>query len=315
MPNPAAPRVALHDNEIPIDENGVRSLLAEQCPQWADLPLSLAGAGTDNHMYRLGDDLVVRLPRTAEKARSLQKEHQWLPRLAPLLTYEVPEPVYAGVPSGDFPLDWSVFRWIHGEVAGPDTVTDWAGLGTDLAEFVRELHGAGLMGAARGDLSSSQARRPQGARRHGHIVEQVQQNFDNCRMIMGSELDLDALEQLWLASLSLPEPSGPHVWRHNDLKPANLLVRAGKLHAVIDFGGGLSVGFPESEHDSLWQSPPETRQAYREALEIDDLTWTRVRARVIAGSLVGIQYYRHSWPAVAARCQALLEEILAEASA
>jgi aminoglycoside phosphotransferase (APT) family kinase protein len=235
--------MALHDNEISIDENGVRSLLEEQCPQWARLPLSLAGAGTDNHMYRLGDDLVVRLPRTAETARSLQKEHTWLPRLAPLLTCKVPEPVYAGVPSSDFPLDWSVFRWIGGEVAAPDTVTDWAGLGTDIAEFVRELHGTDLMGAARGDFGSNRARRTQGGRRHGHVVKQVKQNFDNCRTIIGTELDLDALEQIWLASLSLPEPSGAQVWRHNDLKPANLLVQDGKLHAVIDFGASLPSGF------------------------------------------------------------------------
>ncbi len=313
--NVEASGVALHDNEISIDEIGVRSLLEEQCPQWARLPLSLAGAGTDNKMYRLGDDLVVRIPRTAEKASSLQKEHQWLPRLAPLLTYQVPEPVYAGGPSSDFPLRWSVFRWIDSEVAGPGTVTDWAGFGTDLAEFVRELHGADLMGATTRHFSSNQSRRPQESRRHGHVVNHVKQNFDNCRTIIGSELDLDALEQLWLAALSLPEPSGRQVWRHGDLKPANLLVQDGKLHAVIDFGASLSVGLPESEHDALWQSPAETRQAYRDALDIDDLTWQRVRARVIAGSLVGIQYYQHSWPAVAAKARALLEEILAEAAA
>lgn len=306
--------MTLHDNEISIDENGVRALLEQQCPQWARLPLSLAGAGTDNSMYRLGDDLVVRLPRTADKVRALQKEQRWLPRLAPFLTCKVPEPVHSGSPSSDFPLAWSVYRWIDGEVAGPDTVTDWGGFGADLAQFVRELHGADLMGAtAASTVNSHRSLRLRTGRRLGHDLRKVQQDFDKCRAIMGSELDLDALEQLWLAALALPEPSGSPVWRHNDLKPANLLVRDGKLRAVIDFGG-LSVGIPESEHASpLWESPVAARQAYRNALDIDDLTWTRVRARVIAGSLVGIQYYRHSWPAVAAKCRALLEDILAEA--
>ncbi len=100
--------MALHQDEIPVDEQVVRALLTAQRPEWAALPLTPAGAGTDNTMYRLGADLLVRLPRTAEKAGALRKEQQWLPRLAPLLPYRVPEPVYAGVPADAFPLPWSV---------------------------------------------------------------------------------------------------------------------------------------------------------------------------------------------------------------
>jgi aminoglycoside phosphotransferase (APT) family kinase protein len=131
---------------------------------------------------------------------------------------------------------------------------------------------------------------------------------------VGSQLDLDALEQTWLAALALPEPCGRHVWLHGDLKPANLLVRNGKLHAVIDFGG-LSIGFPDAEHMTLWDMPAETRQAYRNALDIDDLTWTRARAWAIAGGVGGIAYYRHRWPAFAAGCQAHLQEILTDIAA
>ncbi|RMI90864.1 hypothetical protein BIU87_25175 [Streptomyces sp. ZS0098] len=86
---------SLHENEITVDEALVRSLLQAQCPQWADLPLRTAGAGTDNTMYRLGDDLLVRLPRKPDGGPSLRKEQQWLPRLAPLLPRRVPEPVHA----------------------------------------------------------------------------------------------------------------------------------------------------------------------------------------------------------------------------
>ncbi len=86
---------SLHENEITVDEALVRSLLRAQCPQWADLPLRPAGAGTDNTMYRLGDDLLVRLPRKPDGGPSLRKEQQWLPRLAPLLPRRVPEPVHA----------------------------------------------------------------------------------------------------------------------------------------------------------------------------------------------------------------------------
>lgn len=304
--------MVLHENEVAIDATVVRSVLEEHCPEWAELPLSPAGAGTDNTMYRLGDELLVRLPRTADKARSLQKEQQWLPRLAPLLSCPVPEPVYAGTPTSAFPLVWAVYRWIDGEVAGPDTIRDWATLGADLAAIVGELHGIDLMGATpTGDLDSNRARRLHGGPRQGH-AKQVKENFDNCRAIVGSQLDLQALEQMWLAALALPESSGPHVWLHGDLKPANLVAQDGKLHAIIDFGA-LSIGFPEAEHATLWDMPAQARQAYRNALDIDDQTWTRARARAIAGSLVGIQYYQHTWPAFAAECQARLQDILTEA--
>lgn len=305
--------MVLHENEVAIDETIVRSLLEAQCPQWAGLPLSPAGAGTDNIMYRLGDELLVRLPRTADKARSLQKEQQWLPCLAPLLPCPTPEPVYAGTPTGAFPLIWSIFRWIDGDVVSPDTVRDWAGFGADLAVIVQELHGIDLMGATpTGDLSSSRARGLHGGPRRRH-AKQVKENFENCRTIVEAQLDLEALEQMWLAALALPEPSDPHVWLHGDLKPANLLTRDGRLHAIIDFGA-LSIGFAEAEHVILWDLPAQARQAYRNVLDIDDQTWMRVRARAIAGSLVGILYYRQTWPPFAAACQARLQDILTDAA-
>lgn len=102
--------MVLHENEVTVDETVVRSLLEAQCPRWAGLPLSPAGAGTDNTTYRLGDELLVRLPRTADKARSLQKEQLWLPRLAPLLAWPIPEPVYAGTPTSASHSFGSVYR-------------------------------------------------------------------------------------------------------------------------------------------------------------------------------------------------------------
>jgi hypothetical protein len=140
-------RMTLHEDEIEVDESTVRSLLEAGCPRWADLPLSPAGAGTDNVMYRLGDDLLVRVPRTPEKAVATQEEQQWLPALAPHLTRQIPELLHAGMPTSWFPLSWSVLRWIDGDEAQPGALQDWASLGADLAAFVRELHDVDLMGA------------------------------------------------------------------------------------------------------------------------------------------------------------------------
>lgn len=296
--------MVLYENEVAVDDTVVRALLREQRPEWADLPLSAAGAGKENVMYRLGDELVVRLPRTADNARSVQKEQEWLPRLAPLLAYSVPEPVYAGTPTSTFPLVWSVYRWIDGELVGADSVRDWARLGADLAGFVRELHSIDLMGATRtGDLSWY---------RGGYLqeLEWVSSCFDECRTTLGSQLDVETLEQLWRAALALPEPCGQYVWLHGDLRPSNLLARDGMLHAVIDFGS-LTVGLPDAEHATVWGLPPEARQAYWNTLNLDDLTWTRARAWAIAIIL----YYGRTWPAFVNECQALFQEILTDAAA
>ncbi|MET9886497.1 aminoglycoside phosphotransferase family protein [Streptomyces sp. NPDC006430] len=300
--------MTLHEDEIPVDEALVRALLKEQRPEWADLRLSPAGAGTDNTMYRLGDELLVRLPRTAANGRSVRKEQEWLPRLAPHLACPIPEPVHAGTPSEAFPLVWSVYRWIDGDEAGPDTVRDWAAFGADLAAVVRELHGIDLMGATRADDLSWY--------RGGSLRacdQWISQCFEECRTLVGLELDVETLERLWRAALALPEPSGPHVWLHGDLKPTNLLVQEGRIRAVIDFGG-LSVGCPDAEHSTLWDLPSPARQAYWDALDLDDLTWARARAWAIAVGVSGITYYWHTFPAFVAECRARLRAILTDAA-
>ncbi|MFI6641728.1 aminoglycoside phosphotransferase family protein [Streptomyces sp. NPDC050504] len=296
--------MTLHQNEIHSDEALVGSLVRTQCPQWSDLPLSFAGAGTDNTMYRLGDELLVRLPRTADTARSLRKEQEWLPRLAPHLTRRVPEPVHAGTPTGAFPLPWSVYRWIDGDVPGPGTVADWAAFGADLATAVREFHGIDLMGAVRADDLSWY--------RGGDLSEcdpWVGDRLDECRALVGHELDVDALAEMWRAARALPASTAPHVWLHGDLKPTNLLVREGGLHAVIDFGC-LSVGLPDAEHSTVWDLPPEARRAYWNALDLDTATWSRARAWAIAVGVNGLTYYWHTYPAFVADCRARLQAVL-----
>jgi aminoglycoside phosphotransferase (APT) family kinase protein len=296
--------VTLHENEIPTDETVVRALLREQRPEWAELPVAAAGAGTDNRMYRLGDQLLMRLPRTPGNAEAVSKEQTWLPRLAPHLPCRIPEPVHRGTPGEAFPLAWSVYRWIDGDVVGPGTVTDWAGFGTDLAGVVRSLHAVPLMGATReGGLSWYRGGDPRSC------DGWVGRCFDDCRAIEGLDLDVERLRQLWRAALALPEPSAPQVWLHGDLKPTNLLARDGRLHAVIDFGA-LSVGLPDAEHSTVWDLPGEARQAYWDALELDETTWLRARAWAIAVGVSGVSYYWTSYPAFVEECLARLRAIL-----
>ncbi|WP_207915327.1 aminoglycoside phosphotransferase family protein [Micromonospora sp. 15K316] len=297
----------LHENEIRVDEDVVRALLKDQRPEWADLPVAFAGAGTDNTMYRLGDELLVRLPRTREKADALRKERAWLPRLAPRLPCRVPEPVHAGEPAATFPVAWAVYRWIDGEVVGPACVTDWATFGRDLAAAVRSLHSTDLMGATRaGELSWYR----------GGALEPcdgwVSRSFADCRGIGDLDLDVATLERMWRDALGLPEPTGRQVWLHGDLRPANLLAYQGRLHAIIDFGG-LSVGHPDAEHAPVWDLPAAARAAYWDGTRLDEVTWLRARAWAVAVAVSGISYYWDSYPAFVRECLARLTEILDDA--
>ncbi|GAA4974240.1 aminoglycoside phosphotransferase family protein [Actinoplanes utahensis] len=296
--------MTLHEGEITIGEAGVRQLLEQQCPQWAALPLTPAGAGTENTMYRLGETLLVRLPRTTEKAGALRKETRWLPRLADRLPLRIPSPVYAGSPAGSYPADWAVFTWIDGAEAGPDTVGDWAAFGTDLAGFVRELHRIEL-GAVRqgGDLSWYRGGelRPCDA--------WVTRDLAASRPLIGDE-QVDGLEEIWRAGLALPSPDRPHVWLHGDLKPTNLLVKDGRLTAVIDFGA-LSVGLPDAEHATIWDLPAGAREAYRKELDLDEVTWRRARAWAVAVAVSGIAYYWSTFPSFVAECRARVANLLA----
>ncbi|MFJ4434926.1 aminoglycoside phosphotransferase family protein [Streptomyces sp. NPDC088923] len=296
----------LHPNEIPTTPALVRALLAAQMPEWAGLPLRYAGAGTDNTMYRLGDEYVVRLPRTP--GGSQERELTWLPRLAPHLSQRVPEPVRVGSASKQFPAPWAVLRWIDGEEPGPESVRDWTAFGADLASFVRELRAAPLMGARRENGLSWY----RGGQLRG-ITSEVWTGLDGCAPLGDVlALDLAAVRAEWAAALALPEAEGPEGWLHGDLRPANLLVREGRLHAVLDFGT-LSVGLPDAEHSPVFDLPPQARTAYREALALDDVTWARARGWALAVALMGIPYYWETLPDFATECVARVRNVLADA--
>ncbi|AUG80712.1 Phosphotransferase [Kitasatospora sp. MMS16-BH015] len=296
--------MTLHANEIPVDEAVVRALLREQRPEWAELAVAAAGAGTDNRMYRLGTELLVRLPRTAENAEAVRKEQRWLPRLAPHLPCLVPEPLHEGAPGAAFPLAWSVYRWIDGAVVGPDSVTDWATFGAELASTVRQLHEAPLMGAVRGgELGWYRGGAP------AAVAEPFAEYFAQARDLPEPVPGLDRLWEIWRRGLELPAPAGRQVWLHGDLKPSNLLAREGRLHAVIDFGG-LSVGAPDAEHATVWDLPAEARAAYWAELRLDRATWLRARAWAVGIGIGGVTYYWDRDPAFAAECLARLRSVL-----
>lgn len=303
--------MTLHADEVPLSPADARRLIAAQAPQWAHLPLRPAGAGTDNVMLRLGDDLVVRLPRRPSTAQDVAKEARWIGHLAPHLPVAVPEPVFAGKPDDEYPFEWSVLRWIDGEHPGSVTVTDWGRFGRDLAGVVAALHRIDLAGAQpagslhwyRGERLSTMADEGREALAE---VRRLAQRKD-----LG--LDLDAVAEVWERAAGTPSPELDHVWLHGDQRSDNLLVREGRLVGVIDFGC-LSIGDPTAEHAAVWEFPAVAREAYREALGLEEATWLRATAWKVFVNLSGIAYYWDSWPEFAQGCLETVRELIGEVS-
>lgn len=295
----------LHADEVVVAEGTVRRLLRSQRPDLADLVVTPVGGGTDNTLYRVGADHLARFPRTSSHVAALAKELTWLPRLGPRLTHPVPTPVHAGEPGEGHPLPWALYTWIDGQEVAAATVTDWERYGRDLAGFVATLHATDLMGATRSGGLSWYRGGPLSP-----LDAWVASCFADVRSA-GADVDLDGLQRRWRQALDLPPAGGPHVWLHGDLKPTNVLVRDGRLHAVIDFGA-LSVGHPDAEHAVTWDLPATAREAYREALAVDDLSWARARAWAIAVGVSGVSSYRDTFPAFAAECLHRLRAIAAD---
>jgi len=296
------PAKKMHADEVDIDESLVRRLLTAQFPQWADLPIEpVPSAGTVNAIYRLGDDMVVRLPRVHRWARALEKEHHWLPKLAPHLPLAIPEPLAKGSPGEGYPWHWCVYRWLDGETWTIDRIGDLCEAATDLAQFIIALR---LI-----DTAGAPGPRPRGSR--GTLTERDSYVRDAIAASHGL-VDTDAMTAAWDASLALPRWDGPPVWVHGDLsRPGNLLVVGGRLSAVIDFGG-VSVGDPARELMAAWTLfSAESRDVFRAALSVDDATWARGRGWTLT-RVLNIPYYVETNPAIVAEARHAIDEVLAD---
>jgi aminoglycoside phosphotransferase (APT) family kinase protein len=251
--------------EVEIDEALVRRLLAAQFPRWADLPLELvASGGWDNTIYRLGTDLAVRLPRRRIGAGHVEKEHRWLPVLAPRLPLPTPVPLGMGEPGEGYPWRWTVSGWLPGDIAAAAPVTDLRHAASLLAEFVAALRSTDPAGGPNSQFRGDPLSGHDGMARAA--IEALR-----------TEIDPGLATAAWEAALAAPVWRGPAVWMHGDLHPANLLVEDGRLSAVIDFGL-LAVGDPACDVMVAWTFlSGDARDDFRTRLSVDDGTWARAR--------------------------------------
>ena len=251
--------------EVDIDVGLVKALVATQFPEYGELPLEpVAAMGLDNSLYRLGSELVVRLPRRQIGADLVQKEHHYLPGLASRLPVPIPVPIQKGLPGHGFPWPWSICPWFEGELAALASIEDFTELARSLARFILALQAVEVpSGAPTGWRHGPLSAHDGVARRHIAAVGQV--------------VDVEAITAAWEAAVALPAWSGPSVWVHGDLHPANLVVNDGRLAAVLDFGD-LAVGDPAVDLISAWMLlPVRTRLRFRQLIGVDDPTWDRGR--------------------------------------
>jgi aminoglycoside phosphotransferase (APT) family kinase protein len=281
----------MHEDELELDEPLVRRLIDEQFPVWVDLPLArVEPSGTDNAIFRLGDELAVRLPRRHGSLVEEDKEHTWLPRLAPRLPVEVPLPVARGTPGVGYPWHWSVCTWLEGETPiGVPLDAD------ELAAFVGALQridrrGGPDPGARRGEPLAT---------RDGSVRAALER------------VDAPGARELWEEAATAPEWEGERVWLHADLDARNVLVRDGRLCGAIDWGC-VGVGDPAVDLMAAWKLlTVDGRARFREALAVDETTWLRARGWALSQALIALGYYTlETNPVLVREAQHWLAEVL-----
>jgi aminoglycoside phosphotransferase (APT) family kinase protein len=271
--------IAPADGRAGLNAALVRRLIAAQFPQWAQLPVSPVEAdGHDNRTYRLGEKLAVRLPTADSYAAGVAKEDYWLRLLAPLLPHPVPEPVVRGAPGEGYPFPWSVRRWLPGETASMDGISDLGQFAADLAEFLRALQRIDTTGGP-----------PAGAHSfyRGAPLTHYDGETRQCLSALKGRIDTSRVEEVWDAALSA-KWQGPPVWFHGDVAVGNLLVRDGRLAAVIDFGQ-VGVGDPACDLVIAWTFlSGDARERFRQAMDQDAATWARARGWALWKALLGL---------------------------
>lgn len=289
--------VRMHADEVAADESMVRRLLASQFPDLAGRDLRIVEPwGTDNAIWRLGEDLVVRLPRIRWAGGQVEKEATWLPRLAPHLTVPVPTPVAAGEPTEEYPYRWAIHEWLPGEPAAPDRIDDPVAFAEDVGSLVLELRSV-----------------PTEAAPPAHDRARPLQDYDESTrqaIDAASELiDADAARALWEEALAAPRHPDPPVWVHGDLE-GNCLVSGGRLSGLVDWGSACA-GDPAVDVQVVW-SPlftPESGARFLALVDADEATIARARGAAINQACAALPYYLHTYPLIVERSRHKLEAL------
>lgn len=292
--------MTVHADEIPIDEVAVRQLVAEQFPQWRGHPVrAIPADGTVNAIFRIGDSLAARFPRTVTTVETLENEAAAMREFAEHSPIATPEPVAIGAPAPGYPLPWSIQTWLQGDVATPDTVAHSTAFAHELADLLHALRAADT----RGRRFSGQGR--------GGDLKDSDEWMQVCFRESEGLFPVDRLRDLWDVFRVLP-PSAPDVMTHGDLTPPNLLLDGQRLVGVLD-AGGFAPADPALDLVSAWHLlEADARAVLRRELNVDDLEWRRGAAWAFQQSMGLVWYYRETLPSMSALGRSTLARILAD---
>lgn len=269
----------IKDSELrqQFDVDLVRHMIRAQFQQWGDLKVSnVAHSGWDNCSFRLGQNMLVRLPSAARYVAQVEKEQRWLPYLSPKLPLQIPKPIAEGKPCSDYPWPWSVYEWIEGEVVAKTVVQDQSRLARDVAEF--------LLALQKIDARDAPAPGTHNFYRGGDLKVYDNETRAAIQALRG-RINSDAALDIWNVALSTCWQDPP-VWIHGDVSDGNLLAKNGQLAAVIDFGS-TAAGDPACDLYLAWTYfNDEALSAFRAALKLDTATWNRGRGWALWKALI-----------------------------
>jgi len=288
---------------VEIDTALVKNLIAAQFPDWADLPVRpVATSGWDNRTFHLGDEMSVRLPSAERYVAQVEKEHRFLPLLAPQLPLPIPVPLGLGTPGQGYPWPWSVYRWIEGERSGLQNIANLTEFAEDLADF--------LLALWKIDASDG----PPAGRHNFHRGGSLEVYDTETRRsieILSGEIDVPRITEIWEKALA-SRWMGKPVWVHGDVAEGNLLVRDGRLSAVIDFGSS-GTGDPACDLVIAWTlfDDPAAR-AFRNRVGLDVQTWERARGWCLWKALITVAGEPGTNPLVKAQHRGWIDRIVVD---
>lgn len=278
-------------------------LVRDQFPEYAHLPVTeVAHGGWDNRTFRLGDHFSVRLPSALGYVAQVEKEHRWLPRLAPHLPLPIPVPVALGRPGPGYPWPWSIYRWLPGEPLATMPIHDQLRLAQDLAGFLNALY---AIDAGDGP--------PAGEHSFYRGCSPVPYDARTCEtiatLLAGSDAALAT--DIWERAIATDWTGNP-VWFHGDVAVGNLLIADDRVSAVIDFGTS-AVGDPACDTVFAWTYlTGDARRIFADRLDVSPDCWIRGRGWALWKCLITLADTTNATLPGAAEQRRILREILTD---
>lgn len=300
-----AATVDMHPGQLAVSPFTVRTLVAEQFPQWQDLHIqAVPSPGTVNAIFRIGDPFVARFPLepgdVAAARERLQSEAASAEELIDQTPFATPRPITIGNPGAGYPMPWSVFTWLPGKPATADNCSESDSFAIDLAGFIAAVRAIDTRG-----------RTYDGNGRGGELCSHDEW-MQECLTYSEGLFDVATLRAIWAEMRDLPRGDTPDVMNHGDLIPPNMLAAQGRLVGVLDVGG-LCAADPALDLVSAWHLlDTERRQLLRNDLGCDEAEWQRGRAWAFAQAMGAVWYYVESSPIMSVGCRRTLERIVTD---